>query len=77
MYIDEYRNRRVDRRNGFNCQHGVEEASARAAQRLGNLDPHQPERKEFVHEAGANCCSSSIVRTTGAIVSRANCFTVA
>ena len=50
MYIDKHRDRGIHRGDCLDGQHRIKEAAARAAQRFGNLDPHQSQFKQLVHE---------------------------
>jgi len=42
----------VGLREGFDCEDGVEESPAGAAEALGDFDAHQAESEEFLNEAG-------------------------
>ena len=50
LHVDEHADRRVDRGQGFDGQHSVEEAGAGSAMRLGNLDAHDAQLEEPVDE---------------------------
>ena len=53
LHVDHDGNRRVDPGQGLNGKHGLEESAALAAEFLRNLDAHQAEREQAVHNLAA------------------------
>ena len=72
LHVDEHADGRVDARERFDGQHGVEEAGAAAAVALGDLDAHHAEVEQLVDERVGIFACSSISRTSGRISRSAN-----